>query len=155
MVRPSRETIGERSRTHGMSKTREFRIWVGMHTRCFNHKAVSFERYGKRGITICKRWKDNFFNFFADMGKCPAGMSIDRIDNDGNYEPSNCKWSTRKEQASNRRVRKDTRYITAHGLRLSVPEWSAKLSLRRKTILERLYRGWAGERAITKIRKYK
>lgn len=91
---------------HGQSrvgrKSFEYSVWANMLTRCSNAKVSSYKDYGGRGITVCERWKD-FQNFFADMGKCPEGRSIDRVNNDGNYEPGNCRWATQKEQASNKR----------------------------------------------------
>lgn len=89
--------------THRMSKTPEYAAWHNMRDRCLNETATRFHDYGGRGITICERWNE-FENFYADMGPRPSQKhSLDRIDNEGNYEPSNCKWSTSRQQAFNRR----------------------------------------------------
>jgi hypothetical protein len=76
-----------------------------MITRCTNAKEAKWKRYGGRGISICDRWRYSFENFLADMGEKPPGLSIDRINNDGNYEPGNCRWATPKEQANNKTQR--------------------------------------------------
>lgn len=97
----------ERRRTHGLSYSKIYATWVGMKQRCYNTKCKDFKTYGGRGIIVCERWKESFVNFYEDMGERPNdNMSIDRIENDGNYEPSNCKWSTSKEQSNNRRCSK-------------------------------------------------
>jgi hypothetical protein len=88
---------------HGKSYSRAYRIFQAMHRRCYNPNIPQYQDWGGRGIQVCDRWRRNFANFYADMGDPPTNTSLDRIDNDGNYEPSNCRWATRAEQMSNTR----------------------------------------------------
>ena len=136
--------------THGASKakTPEYKIWSSMHDRCLNPKYRSYHRYGGRGISICERWrgKGKFKNFFANMGPRPSAKhSIDRIDNNGNYEPSNCRWATKTQQCRNTRQNK---FLTINCCTLTIAEWAEKLKVNQSTIRFRLSSGWTAEEAV-------
>jgi hypothetical protein len=136
-------------RTHGHKsgvwQSPVHRVWSGMLRRCRCVTDDAYQNYGGRGIRVCERWL-KFENFFADMGYPPTGRSLERIDNDGNYEPSNCRWATRTEQARNTRR---NRFITFEGQTKTLAEWSELTNLSGEVIAHRLKIGWGVERALT------
>jgi hypothetical protein len=117
-----------------------------MKVRCYDPKGLGFAHYGHRGIVVCDRWKHSFENFHEDMGDPPPNMTIDRIDNDGNYEPKNCRWATDKQQMRNRQ---NTRFLTHNGITLSVPDWADKIGIDRNSLGYRIRTGWSVHRALT------
>jgi hypothetical protein len=100
------KTLIKNCTTHGKRSHYLYKTWFGMIDRCTNEKSQSYKYYGSRGIKVCDRWLESITNFLEDMGDKPVGTSLDRINNDGNYEPSNCRWANDKEQQNNRRPRK-------------------------------------------------
>jgi hypothetical protein len=132
--------------THGLSGHPMYRTWAGVLSRCRDPKNAWYHRYGGRGITVCERWLD-FANFFADIGERPEGMTLDRIDNDGNYEPSNVRWATHKQQAET--ATRGFRTILVNGEALTITEWSRRLGVHPNVIHTRLHRGWPEEDAVT------
>jgi len=108
-----KEKVSNVMRSHGFSCgssqfVEEYHAWIAMKARCYNEKCKSYSGYGGRGISICERWRESVGNFISDMGKKPGpDYSIDRINNDGNYEPDNCRWTTMKVQSNNRRKRRN------------------------------------------------
>jgi hypothetical protein len=137
-------------------KMPEWRAWVRMRERCRDLTGKNFRNYGSRGIAVCERWSE-FENFLADMGRRPSPQhSIDRIDNDGNYEPGNCRWATMKEQRANRRPRsewssppRNEKLITYNGETHYVAEWGRRVGLARSVLRSRIRIGWSVERALT------
>ena len=123
----------------------EYSAWHSMKQRCLNPNSDRFNDYGGRGIKVCQRWADDFAAFLEDMGRRPSGTSIDRIDNDGDYRPGNCRWATSHTQSRNT---SRTRWITFSGRTLCLEDWCATLNIKRSTLNTRIAR-WPLERAMT------
>lgn len=130
--------------THGMTKSRTYNTWANMLQRCINPLSTSYVNYGKRGISVCSRWY-SFSEFLTDMGERPLGMSLDRIDSQGNYEPSNCKWASKKEQANNTR---NSRRIEYKGEIKTLAQWADFLMIKYDTLNSRLIKGWSVEKTL-------
>lgn len=130
---------------HGLINTKEYRAWGHMKSRCMNPLDKAYRYYGARGISVCERWL-SFQNFFSDMGMSPsADHSIDRIDNNGNYCPGNCRWATIKEQRRNKR---DNRVIDINGVRRPLSEWTEISGINYGTAHNRLRMGWSPSEAV-------
>ena len=116
------ESSSKRLAKHNLCNTDEYHSWENMKARCYNDKFIQFSNYGGRGIKMCDRWRHNFVNFLSDMGKKPTSKhSLDRIDVNGDYEPTNCRWATQKEQCRNKR---SNRYLEYKSHRMIMKDWS-------------------------------
>lgn len=149
----SRETVRRNKARVGYKKEGRvkdnpaYEVWCGMIKRCENSNCRAYKHYGGRGITVCDRWRNSFEAFLEDVDERPSSQhSIDRIDVNGNYEPSNCRWATAKEQAANKR---NNVLISANGKTQCLQAWADELGLNAVTIIERIERGWTPEKAVT------
>lgn len=139
--------IGRDNKTHGMTGSKEYNAWLCMIQRCYNPKIEHFKNYGGRGISVCAEWKESFERFLEDMGFAPSDTStVERKNNNGNYEPSNCAWATRKEQTNNTRA---NHKITFRGRTMNLCQWAEELGIKQSTLSMRLgaYK-WPVERAL-------
>jgi len=145
------EITGRRSRIinrkHGMWETSEWGAWTSMKERCTNKNHPSYCHYGGRGITVCPQWLKSFENFYADMGPKPAGLTLDRINNDSGYYKENCRWATRKEQSRNQRRNV---YVEAFGRRLIVTDWAGVLKISPTSLREALKAGETLEHIVAR-----
>ena len=152
------EITRKRFTIHGHSagpsgQSQEYRAHKSMLRRCYDKKDRCFHLYGGRGIVVCARWQGakGFPNFISDMGMKPSTrLSLDRIDNTGNYEPGNCRWATAREQARNRR---SNHWLTLNGATMIVSDWAEHLGIGGTTIHQRLRHGWSVEMALSTARE--
>lgn len=133
---------------HGLCNTRLYNIYEKMKSRCYTKSCREYSLYGGRGITICNEWLDDFTNFhnWAMENGYRDDLTIDRIDVNGNYEPSNCRWATWKMQQNNRR---NNKFITYKGITMTLSQWSDEIGIAQDTLGARLLNGWSVEKALT------
>jgi hypothetical protein len=146
-----RETVKNRMTTHGHASdyrvTPEYKCWRGIKQRCLNKNDRKFALYGGRGISICDRWKNSFEHFLEDVGFRPTpGHSIDRINTNGNYEPTNCRWATISEQNNNMN---SNRFVEFRGQSKTITQWSRIVGIRAGLINYRIRAGWSPDEALT------
>ncbi|MED3952609.1 hypothetical protein P4603_10965 [Priestia aryabhattai] len=141
------QSIRQARTTHGMSKERLYDIWFAMKNRCTNPHDFNYKYYGGRGIKVCKEWLvfEEFMKWSLENGY-EKKLSIDRIDVNGNYEPSNCQWVTHKVQMNNTRR---TKTLTFNGKTMSISMWAEEVGMKRQTLVQRLSSGWTIEEALT------
>lgn len=137
------EVLKTASITHGMSKTTTFAVWRGMLQRCRNPKNPAYSKYGGRGITVCDQWL-SFERFLSDMGVRPDGKSLDRINNNEGYSPSNCRWASRKTQNSNKTT---TVLLTIDGVTQCARDWSRSIGVNQSLITNRVKAGMTHKEA--------
>lgn len=134
--------------THKQSYTKLYRTWASMKDRCTNKRSKEYKSYGGRGIELCKRWM-GFDNFYRDMGERPDGLSLDRIDNNKGYSPSNCRWATASQQSRNtsRNIN-----LTHMGKTMCLSDWSKYVGITKASLRKRLLSGKTVEMALSPIR---
>lgn len=136
------KSCGCNQRKHGDYRTSEFAAWREIRYRCYTKTCRAYKHYGARGISVCDRWMESYSNFISDMGRKPSPLhSLDRIDNNGDYSPENCKWSTHKEQMNNTRT---TKIVEFNGVTHPLSVWATMLNIKHKSLSEGLRRGKNG-----------
>ena len=135
-------------RNHKLSETRLYRIWVHMKNRCYNNKDQNYKNYGGRGIKVTESWLESFISFYewSMANGYDEKLSIDRIDNDGDYSPQNCRWVTQKVQSNNTRW---NHKLTLNGESHTISEWASIKGIKANTLTYRIKRGWSIERALS------
>lgn len=132
---------------HGMCNSKTYRAWASMKRRCYRQDDHHYGCYGGRGIKVCERWLNSFENFVCDMGECPEGFSLDRIDVNGDYEPSNCRWTDIYTQSNNKR---NNVYLEYKGERKTISVWAKELRINRNTLYSRIHQyKWDIEKAFS------
>lgn len=139
--------LGDRAMKHGKTNTPTWRTWRNIKKRCYNRNYEYYGRYGGRGITVCKRWRDSFEVFLEDVGERPGlGYSLERINNNGNYEPGNCRWADQKQQSRNR---ESSFLVTYRGETRCLAEWAEIVGIPYRILYKRLSPAWDVEEAMT------
>lgn len=128
------------------SGTPTYFAWRNMRSRCYNPNDIGYKNYGGRGIRVCDRWRDDYDAFFADMGECPQGLTLERTDGNGNYDLFNCVWATYTEQLNNRPG--FNRWIEFQGRKQTLAQWAKELNVSLELLMWRL-KAWPLERAMT------
>lgn len=142
-----RDVMVERNTTHGLSSSREYKLWSSMIQRCTNPKTNSYKHYGALGVTVCEPWRNSFVSFLADMGSAPSPRhSLDRERNEEGYTPENCRWSTDLEQAANKRSNIN---VTFGGRTQHLKAWARDFGFNYLTLYTRYQSGWSPERMLT------
>ncbi len=140
------KNAGHANHKHGKRATKAYSSWKAMRQRCNDSNSVGYKNYGGRGIKVCKEW-DDFNVFLSDVGEAPSSKhSLERIDNDGDYKPSNVIWATKDIQSRNTR---QSTYITYNGETLIIEDWAKRIGIKTQTLRFRIYRGWPIEKAMT------
>jgi hypothetical protein len=149
MISTRSERVSVAHSTHGHWRggkaTKTYDAWKSMRKRCYDKKYKNYQHYGGRGITVCDRWLNSFENFLEDMGEPPDGLSLDRIDPNGNYRPDNCRWASPREQARNRRT---TKFIEFGGKSQLLCDWASEVGITPEALSIRIKK-WGLQRALT------
>jgi hypothetical protein len=145
----TRDRTISRNTKHNMCSTSVYTVWRSIKQRCYDNNCKAYKNYGGRGINVCDEWLNDFMSFYnwsMSNGYAPS-LEIDRRNNDGDYEPSNCRWASRIEQANNNR---HNHVITYMGKSQTIQQWSRERNINHGTLLSRIYRGWSPEDALTR-----